>query len=251
MQPGRRGTQGQPHPSIPQAGHPAPLVAHRGLSHPAARMGVPGAASTAPAPAPPGKRCDMTKSKSLTCAICAQPMYRGAQSLPQGQATCQPCRRENPRHGLNCARCGERMIRNTKSSLPQGSAMCRPCRRVVTATKQKQRPTRTCWLCGDSFEHSRNWYCSTFCRTLSKRSRADRTFYRLVGSFRPALWWHPITVVGPPRHLLDVWVTPDHAVGCPLCSHAMHPAGDGSHACHDCDLRVMVTEGAAVASERA
>lgn len=56
----------------------------------------------------------------FTCADCGHPMHRGSNSLPQGQARCQPCRSADVAQGSRkspCIDCGR----------PSYGSRCRPC----------------------------------------------------------------------------------------------------------------------------
>ena len=66
--------------------------------------------------------------RTLTCAVCSKPMPVGTGSLPQGQATCQPCRRE--RAGLEPGR--QRASRHKPICEVGGQMPCRRCGRPFT-----------------------------------------------------------------------------------------------------------------------
>lgn len=80
--------------------------------------------------------------KKLRCAGCGEPIYKGSGSLPQGQAKCQPCRRQDPAVTHPCPDCGVRC---------QG-IYCRPCsgrrrrirpdgdRRTTRASRERSAP---------------------------------------------------------------------------------------------------------------
>lgn len=71
--------------------------------------------------------------KNLPCALCGALMWRGKTSLPEGLATCQPCRREKPGGAKGCKRyeCADCGIR-----VECRSQRCRPCQ----AKAQRVRP---------------------------------------------------------------------------------------------------------------
>lgn len=200
----------------------------------------------------------MSDSTPLTCAVCERPMHRTRQSLPQGRATCHPCRRElaglsplperPPRVrglGLSCAGCGKRMVRHSKTSLPQGLATCLSCRQARAAARRTERHlTRACPMCGRSFQHNRRTYCSQFCRTVGSRVSSFRDFLRMEGEYRPARWWvrtegDPRWTIGPPRILLDVWFTPAGDARCPECASSMTDRDAMGHECIWCGIRAI------------
>src|SRR4051812_17629145 len=47
----------------------------------------------------------MPRKPDLPCAVCGQLMGRTATSLPEGQATCHPCRRARMTQQKTCAQC--------------------------------------------------------------------------------------------------------------------------------------------------
>lgn len=113
----------------------------------------------------------------LTCAACGTPMKQVAGSLPQGRATCHPCRNmqarragEAPRGGPTCADCGSPMWRGN-DTLPQGQATCLPCRRKRKSearTAASHVPElRFCKVCERPFETKRETqvYCTPECRS--------------------------------------------------------------------------------------
>lgn len=199
---------------------------------------------------------DSTQAIPLTCAGCGKAMQRATKSLPQGRAMCQPCRSGRPprppTYSLTCASCGKGMNRNTRSSLPQGQATCLACRRARAERKraaERSHPTkRVCPMCRRSFETRRRTYCSPFCKTIGSRIGGYRHFLRMEGEYRPARWWiregyDPRWIIGPPRTLLDVWVTPTGEPRCTGCASPMRDLGPMGHECTGCgSLRVILTD---------
>lgn len=205
---------------------------------------------------------DSTQAPPLTCARCGMEMKRSAGSAPQGKAMCHPCRRE--RNGLPpdrrvrldgdgpkrvpCSICGKTMVRNKATSLPAGLATCLECRRARAIQRKAFRRSipkkRVCPMCHRTFEDSRRTYCSPFCRTVGSHVNGFRSFVRMEGEYRQARWWirSPVDdryTIGPPRILLDVWVTPSGEPRCPDCAGAMTDLGAMGHECGWCGIRVI------------
>lgn len=149
----------------------------------------------------------------LTCATCGQPMKRVAKSLPQGQARCHPCRRDDPAprrtysypatKTMTCSVCGGSMWRS-RTSLPVGQAVCLPCRRQ---SPKRPKPAHTpelrfCKICSAPFETKRpdHVYCSAACRnsrrswSRAKPSSAERGYG--AAHRRERLKWKPIVDAG-------------------------------------------------------
>lgn len=94
--------------------------------------------------------------QDLTCACCGRPMYRAKGSLPQGQATCHPCRailREN----ANVQR------RRPRTASPQSRGQ-----RTFSELRQ-------CKQCGEMFEAHRSdqLYCRVACRESRRGWKAS------------------------------------------------------------------------------
>jgi hypothetical protein len=100
----------------------------------------------------------MPQGYNLTCATCGQPMWQGPGSRPQGEATCQPCRRLTPR-------------RSSHRTSTQRWVECAVCRALF----ETDRPNRK--------------YCSPICRerrgnkvkrtsTQPERERANARYAR-------------------------------------------------------------------------
>lgn len=73
--------------------------------------------------------------KPIPCAGCAAPMTIGSSSLPEGQATCRPCRQANPsknrtKHAKTCIRCGSAF----ETVNPNGKYCSRECGAYAGAT---------------------------------------------------------------------------------------------------------------------
>ena len=143
----------------------------------------------------------------------------------------------------SCAVCGKTM---PSSVLPQGEATCLPCRQARAAErKSAPRPPRTCPICRRLFEHNRRTYCSLFCKHIGARIGMLRTFLRMEGEYRSARWWTtaggPSLVIGPPPPpgTIDVWTTPTGDVRCPDCTDSMDDAGPLGHECPWCGIRVI------------
>jgi hypothetical protein len=87
----------------------------------------------------------MTRRPDLPCAACGKLMWRGRGVLPEGRATCRPCRRANP------------------ISMEPGKR------------KPRKMHTQTCKHCGVDYERrvpNKGW-CSTKCYGDSRVVRAD------------------------------------------------------------------------------
>lgn len=132
-------------------------------------------------------------TKSLTCCVCNEPMWKRAGSRPQGEAKCHKCRRANPpiprpyrerrTPDLTCCSCGGPMW-SSRTSKPQGQAKCLPCRQAQPALKKRpsEWPIRSrgfCAGCAHWFEATGNSvrYCSRGCRNRlfnASRKRTDR-----------------------------------------------------------------------------
>jgi hypothetical protein len=127
----------------------------------------------------------------LTCAECGAQMARVMKSLPQGKATCQPCRRRlrsergptppPPSRSMACALCGKTMHRGG-TSLPEGQAMCLPCRRkrrtrLPTEKARGWTPAHLeCPICRVVFVQDvwNQVYCSAACRESRRRWTAPK-----------------------------------------------------------------------------
>lgn len=117
--------------------------------------------------------------KTLRCAACLQPMWKGTTSAPQGRAMCRPCRLANPRTATDtktpCVDCGS----------ASWGVRCKPCASIAqtirsiedphTLRRQREkaapglnstarskllakwkRQARTCWFCpapADTIDH--------------------------------------------------------------------------------------------------
>jgi len=93
----------------------------------------------------------MPRQPDLPCAGCGKLMWSGATSLPEGKATCQPCRR---------ARLGYRVSTGTQAKAPS-IVPCTICARPFPQRRPNQR------------------YCTTECRgRRDRRSRARRAVDR-------------------------------------------------------------------------
>jgi hypothetical protein len=66
----------------------------------------------------------------LTCAECGNPMYGGPGSLPQGEATCRPCRRLCPRPYKTVRRSASKTSKTpcVECACPSWGERCRRCR---------------------------------------------------------------------------------------------------------------------------
>ncbi len=135
--------------------------------------------------------------KRLTCAVCAKPMQGSTTtSLPQGQATCQPCRRVVTRI-CEVATCGEQVkcrklcnrhyqqlqagINPRLSPPKRGNGKCVVCGEringlnIVKCQAQKWWRHRDCSACGKRHYNSnratsgRHIYCSDECKPPPKR----------------------------------------------------------------------------------
>ena len=84
----------------------------------------------------------MPRPQDLPCADCGRLMVRYPDSLPAGQARCQPCRdiERPPVPRVPCSHCGATI----KSRLPPGKARCLQCRKGVN----RKRPDVHCSDCG-------------------------------------------------------------------------------------------------------
>lgn len=102
----------------------------------------------------------MPQAPRLLCADCARPMKQTRWSLPQGQAVCQPCRRQSDqRQGAPCPECGVRMAKHAKGlkrclACAQAPRRCVACD-VPMPARQKSRSVTTCsrW-CGHFVRYS-------------------------------------------------------------------------------------------------
>lgn len=145
------------------------------------------------------------KKPDLPCAGCGRLMYRGASSLPEGQATCLPCRRQNraereaqrpTSHGDAVCPICHGMFDKSRANQVYCSAICRNSRRpnwtphVATSTERgygkEHREERERWkpivesgqvnccLCGYWIEPGSKWHLD---------HTPDRTAYRGVAHF--------------------------------------------------------------------
>lgn len=132
----------------------------------------------------PEQRAALNRSKCrLTCADCAKPMFRGKAVLPQGQATCQPCRklrtkklRTKPQRVTriwNCDGC------NTPTSGGNGnSRLCPDCKtRKRDAHNSTRGHRRRARLYGVHYEYvsphtiyERDGWCCGICRKKVDRA---------------------------------------------------------------------------------
>lgn len=98
----------------------------------------------------------MTRKPDLTCAVCAKPMWGTNGALPQGQATCQPCRRSlRPKlQSKQCERCGA----NFKPDVAATRFCSRRC----------HNPPRSCEVCNGEYRAS--YYeqrtCGRYCGAI-------------------------------------------------------------------------------------
>jgi 5-methylcytosine-specific restriction endonuclease McrA len=113
----------------------------------------------------------MAERSVLTCADCGTPMARAVGSLPQGQATCQPCRRIRRGIAADVARqkrrdsatrlagCGHRI--DWHEGLQR--RCCPAC----------MHPERTCRVCGADITGRRRdaRFCSAFCSEVQRGER--------------------------------------------------------------------------------
>lgn len=113
----------------------------------------------------------MPRSRDLPCAGCGELMWRTPDSLPEGEATCHPCRRKSPEYLKRHA---------TKDHSPR---LCPICRATFTPRRTDQkycgpvchgkrkrdgnRPVSACDSCGTSFTPvcKGHRFCSAGCRT--------------------------------------------------------------------------------------
>lgn len=141
-----------------------------------------------------------TGTAELTCATCGKPMRKRDKSLPQGQARCHECRRQNPEprratpkkdarkrkpYGSKrgtCAGCGS-TIWLGRGSLPDGQAGCLQRRRDYPA---HERHAMVCEECGKEFRRAKRGYrfCSRECtgrwqsRRMQVRNPDDHRVHR-------------------------------------------------------------------------
>lgn len=134
--------------------------------------------------------------KRLRCATCGDPMWRGSSSLPQGQATCQPCRRLAP-SGMGRRRCrwcgcafiprssGTRTINRYCSRLCFGQAQ-------GEAVRGRNLTYRQCEVCGKGYRYSRSDQrtCGRACGAVLRiRERPPRPIrVKVVPPPRDCLW---------------------------------------------------------------
>lgn len=145
-------------------------------------------------------KCQVS-DQQMACANCAQPMLRGATSLPEGKATCLPCRRRSPAYqpmrerGIvehhTCGGCGGRWERlATRGQRPK---WCPDCR--------SKGHDRRCAHCSTVFAtpDARSRYCSLRCSSRARYGWSTST--ELVHVPRPTRSTvAPVTeVVGPKR----------------------------------------------------
>jgi hypothetical protein len=176
----------------------------------------------------------------MTCGWCACP-------TADGEELCSVCRRwSEATPDLTCAICGRKMSRSS-GSLPQGKATCQPCRRKAPTYVVPRRPFRSevkaCEGCGRPYETRTRTqrYCSPECRAERRRSgehasssargygtehqRERRRWARVVaqGIACCCLCGHPI-LPGTPWHLDH---TPDRS-GYRGVAHAVCNLSDGA-----------------------
>jgi len=103
------------------------------------------------------------------CSVCGTPRPVRARSLPQPTCQpCRRASVKQPvlaRKRMTCAGCGEPMWRSS-TSLPQGQATCRPCRALGRAPRQAMsgQPKRgRCHWCGYRLGQGQKAYCSVKC----------------------------------------------------------------------------------------
>lgn len=111
-----------------------------------------------------------------TCAVCGKIVARNKTSLPQGKATCQPCKRATfaERHspgvshyqrGCRCDGCRE-----------ANTVHCRKRRGGVAGTPRGGfQPVRACLVCNSRFSPAKHAerLCSTDCRAHQRRAQGS------------------------------------------------------------------------------
>lgn len=110
----------------------------------------------------------MPNRPDLPCADCGELMWRGTTSLPEGAATCRPCRKERlkstpiaPIETWDCQWCGEVSSRpKTRGQRPKWCAAC-------SLAGVRQYTSGQCAECGSQFHGSGKKFCSIKCAALA------------------------------------------------------------------------------------
>ena len=131
----------------------------------------------------------MTQNPCLVCGqLCPPPAGAGRPRL-YCSAACRRRGNSKPngshkRQDIACRTCGRPMWRSG-TSLPQGKATCLPCRRAAAAQREAEKPkpvlgVRECAICGQTFEQrqAKQVYCSAKCR----ESRRNWTYAKKVSA---------------------------------------------------------------------
>lgn len=114
--------------------------------------------------------------KDLPCANCGTLMWRNRHSLPEGQATCQPCRKAVGSYASRrCVTCD--------TTFRPNYAEQRAC---SNACRQRMEQPGPCDDCGKLTKRGRN-QAGRFCATCSKRRAKERDARKDQGWTKSAL----------------------------------------------------------------
>lgn len=147
-----------------------------------------------------------SRRATLTCVLCAAPMWHGSTSLPQGQATCLPCRRSRAKAKpepvlAECATC-HGMFEANRRTAKYCSRECSPwCKKAKSPTARTSLGARhqqlrrafailveqgeeLCVICSDPIEPGTPWDLDHTPDREGYRSAAHASCNRSEGAAR-------------------------------------------------------------------